>query len=65
MTSLNSLVCNEELTNETDEDLMESEAQRKDDERQDEEELMEEPKRFTMQERARGFSSFQEALFAF
>lgn len=58
MTSLNSLVCNEELANETDEDLMESEAQRKDDERQEEEDLTEEPKRFMRQERARGFSSF-------
>ena len=58
MTSLSSLVCNEELANETDEDLMESEAQRKDDERQEEEDLTEEPKRFMRQERARGFSSF-------
>ena len=65
MTSLNSLVCHEELTNETDEDLMESEARRKDNERQEEEELTEEPKRFMMQERGRGFSSFQEALFVF
>ena len=56
MTSLNSLVCNEELANETDEDLMESEAQRKDNERQEKEDLTEEPKRFTRQERARGFS---------
>ena len=65
MTSLTSLVCNEELTNETDEDLMESKARRKDHERQEEEELTEELKRFTMQDRARGFSSFQEALFVF
>ena len=48
----------EELTNE---DLMELEAQRKDEERQ-EEEVTEEPKRFTMQEMARRFSLFQEAL---
>ena len=59
---MNSLVCNEELTNETDEDLMESEAQRKDDERQEEEELTEEPKRFTMQEMARECSLFEKAL---
>ena len=37
----------EEFTNE---DLMELEAQRKDEERQEEEEVTEEPKRFTMQE---------------
>ena len=42
---------NAELTNE---DLMELETQRKDKERQ-EEEVTEEPKRFTMQEMARGF----------
>lgn len=62
---MTSLVCNEELTNETDEDLMESKSRRKDHERQEEEELTEELKRFTMQDRARGFSSFQEALFVF
>ena len=55
-------VQHEELTNE---DLMELEAQRKDEERQEEEERSEELKRFTMQDRARGFSSFQEALFVF
>ena len=46
-------VQHEELTNE---DLMELEAQRKDKERQEEEEVTEEPERFTMQEMARGFS---------
>ena len=54
-------VQHEELTNE---DLMELEAQRKDEERQ-EEEVTEEPKRFTMQEMARGFSLFKEALLVF
>ena len=44
-----------ELTNE---DLMELEARRKDEERQEEEEVTEEPKRFTMQEIAKGFSLF-------
>ena len=47
----------------TNEDLMELEAQRKDEERQEEEEVTEEPKRFTMQEMARGHSLFVEALF--
>ena len=42
---------------------MELEAQRKDKERQEEEEVTEEPKRFTMQEMAREFSLFQGALF--
>ena len=37
------------------EDLMELEAERKDEERQEEEEVTEEPKRYTMQETARGF----------
>ena len=37
------------------EDLLKLEAQRKDKERQEEEEVTEEPKRFTMQEMARGF----------
>ena len=46
------------------EDLMELEAQRKDEERQ-EEEVTEEPKRFTMQEMARGFSLFEGALLVF
>ena len=50
-----------ELTNE---DLMESEVQRKDERRQ-EEEVTEEPKRFMMQEMARAFSLFEEALLAF
>ena len=54
-------VQHEELTNE---DLMELETQRKDEERQ-EEEVTEEPKRFTMQEMARGFSLFEEALLVF
>ena len=40
------------------------EAQRKDEERQ-EEEVTEEPKRFMMQEMARGFSLFEEALLVF
>ena len=52
----------EELTNE---DLMELEAQRKDEERQKEKEVPEEPKRFTMQEVARGFSLLEEALLVF
>ena len=37
-------------------------AQRKDEERQEEEEITEELKRFTTQEMARGFSLFEEAL---
>ena len=52
----------EELTNE---DLMELQAQRKDKERQEEEEVTEEPKRFMTQEMARGFSLFEEALLVF
>ena len=44
---------------------MELEAQRKDKERQEEEEATEEPKRFTTQEMARGFSLFEEALLVF
>ena len=48
----------------TNEDLMESEAQRKDQERQ-EEEVIEEPKRFTTWEMARGFSVCEEALLVF
>ena len=44
---------------------MELEAQRKDEERQEEEELTEELKRFTTQEMARGFSLFEEALLVF
>ena len=55
-------VQHKELTNE---DLMELEAQRKDEERQEEEEWTKEPKRFTMQEMARGLSLFEEALLAF
>ena len=46
------------------EDLMELEAQREDEERQ-EEEVTEELKRFTMQEMTRGFSLFEEALLIF
>ena len=42
-------------------DLMELEAQRKDEERQEEEET-EEPKSYLMQEMARGFYLFEEAL---
>ena len=49
----------------TNEDLMELEAQRKDEERQEEEEVTEEPKRFMMQEMARGCSLFVEALLVF
>ena len=45
--------------------MMELEAQRKDEERQEEEEVTEEPKRFTTQEIARGFSLFEEALLVF
>ena len=55
-------VQHEELTN--NENLMELEAQRKDEERQ-EEEVTEEPKRFMTQEMARGFSLFEEALLVF
>ena len=51
----------EELTNK---DLMELEAQRKAEERQ-EEEATEELKRVTMQQMARGFSPFEEAPLAF
>ena len=53
-------VQHEELTNE---DLMESEAQKKDEERQ--EEVIEELKRFTMQKMARGFSLCEVALLVF
>ena len=56
------VVKHEELTNE---DLMELEAQRKDGERQEEEEVTEEPKRFTTQETARGFSLFEVAPLVF
>ena len=55
-------VQHKELTNE---DLMELEAQRKDKERQEEEEVTEEPKRVMMQEMAKGFSLFEEALLVF
>ena len=41
------------------------EAQRKAKERQDKEEVIEELKRFTMQEMARGFSLFDKALLVF
>jgi len=44
-------VCQEFIS----EDLLKLEAQRKDKERQEEEEVTEEPKRFTTQEMARGF----------
>ena len=50
-------VQHKELTNE---DLIELEAQRKEKERQ--KEVTEEPKRFRMQEMARGFYLFEEAL---
>ena len=49
-----------ELTNE---DRMELEAQRNEERQQ--EEVTEEPKRFTTQEMARGFSLFEEALLVF
>ena len=52
----------EEVTNE---DLVELEAQRKDEERQEDEEVTEEPKRFMTQEISRGFSLFEEALLVF
>ena len=55
-------VQHEELTNE---DLMELEGHTKDEERQEEEEVPEELKRFTMQEMARGFSLSEEALLVF
>ena len=44
---------------------MELEAQGKDEERQEEKEVTEEPKRFTTQEIARGSSLFEEALLVF
>ena len=44
---------------------MELEAQRKDEEGQEKEEVTEEPKRFMTQEMARGFSLFKEALLGF
>ena len=47
----------------TKEDLMALEAQRK--EEKQEEEVTEEPERFTVQEMARRFSFFQEALIVF
>ena len=40
-------------------------AQRKDADKQEKEEVTDEPKRFTMQEMARGFSLFEEALLVF
>ena len=55
-------VQHEELTNE---DMTELEAQRKDKERWEEEEVTEEPKRFTTREMARGFSLSEEALLVF
>ena len=55
-------VQHEEVTNE---DLMELEVDRKDEERQQVEEVTEELKRFTTQEMARGFSLFEEALLVF
>ena len=44
---------------------MELEAQRRDEKRIDKEEVIEEPKRLRMQEIARGFSLFEEALLIF
>ena len=55
-------VQHKELTNE---DLMELEAQRKDEKRQEKEKVTEEQKRFTTQETARGFSLLEEALLVF
>ena len=55
-------VQHEELTNE---DLMELEVPKKDEERQEEEGVTEELKRFMMQEVARGFSLSEEALLVF
>ena len=49
----------------TNEDLIELEAQRKDEERQKEEEVTKEPKRFMTQEMARGFSLLEEASLVF
>ena len=54
-------VQHEELTNE---ELMELKAQRNDKERQ-KEEVIEETKRFVIQEMARGFSLLEEALLVF
>ena len=59
---MNYLLCN--TRNLTNEDLMELEAQRKDEQRQ-EKEVTEEPKRFTMQEMAKGFSLCEGALLVF
>ena len=63
MTSLNSLLFNMRsyINNE---ELMELKAQRNDRERQ-EEEVIEETKRFMIQEMARGFSLLEEALLVF
>ena len=44
---------------------MELDAQRKDKERQEQEEVTEELNRFTMQETVKGVSLFEEALFIF
>ena len=55
-------VQHKELTNE---DLMEWEAQGKDEERQEEEEVTEELKRFAAQEMSRGSCLSEEALLAF
>ena len=55
-------VQHEDLTNE---DLMELEAQRKNEKGQEEEKVTEELKRFTTQEMARVFSLFEEALLVF
>ena len=51
-----------ELTNE---DLMKLEAQRKDEEKQEEEEVTEKPNRLKEQEMARGVYLLEEALSAF
>ena len=49
----------------TSENLMELDAQRKDKERQEQEEVTEELNRFTVKEIAKGLSLFEEALFIF
>ena len=49
----------------TNEDLLELKAQREDKQRQEEEEVIEEPKRLRLQEMASGFSWCEEALIVF
>ena len=54
--------CKEANVKLTNEDLMELEAQKKDEERQEEGEVTKAPNKFMTWERARGFSLFEEAL---